>query len=168
MTHDEKPRGAEDVGMETRLNDQLGNYLHAEKIKKNARLLNEIAFYPGHDKRKETDDYKAAHDLLVVKKDLPCLVCGVRSSTRNDPKENPYHARQMETHHHVVEWALANAIDVGRFNKIIRPHLAERHKDNEPAPSSWTPPIWWRLDPWNDGRGGSSPQSTRLRSSAWY
>jgi hypothetical protein len=25
----------------------------------------------------------------------------------------------MDTHHHVVEWALANAIDPEKFNKII-------------------------------------------------
>lgn len=36
----------------------------------------------------------------------------------------------METHHHVIEWALANAIDEVQFNKAIRPNLAHCHPDN--------------------------------------
>jgi hypothetical protein len=37
------------------------------------RLLNERAFYPAHDKRKESPAYKKAHDHLTKKLDLPCL-----------------------------------------------------------------------------------------------
>ncbi|TLY35348.1 MAG: hypothetical protein E6K62_04605 [Nitrospirae bacterium] len=33
----------------------------------------------------------------------------------------------METHHHVIEWALANAISVAKFNKHLLPHLRKRH-----------------------------------------
>jgi hypothetical protein len=94
------------------------------------RLLDESAFYPEHGARTETKEYKAVHDLLTGKKDLPCLVCGVRKSTLKDKKQNPYGAKQMETHHHIVEWALANAVDVAKFNKSIRPNLAHKHPDN--------------------------------------
>jgi hypothetical protein len=122
-----KPRGPRDIGMATRLNEQLSNYLQAEHIKQNKRLLDEIAFYPAHDKRAETPEYHKVHDYMVKKRDLPCLVCGVRNSTLKDPAKNRYYAKQMETHHHVIEWALANAIDVDRFNEVLRPNLAHQH-----------------------------------------
>jgi hypothetical protein len=89
--------------------------------------ISELQFYPEHDKRRETPEYKAVHKRLVEALDLPCLVCGVRHSTLGIAAENPYSAKQMETHHHIVEWALQNAIDVAMFNKILRPHLARRH-----------------------------------------
>ena len=94
------------------------------------RLLDESAFYPGHEARAETPEYKKVHDDLTGKKDLPCLVCGVKKSTLKDKKENPYGAKQMETHHHIVEWSLANAIDVAKFNKALRPNLANKHPQN--------------------------------------
>jgi len=99
----------------------------APTINEKRRLLKEIAFYPQHDKRKETPEYHKVHIDLTVTKDLPCLVCGVRHSTLKDVKQNPYGAKQMETHHHVVEWALANAVDVNKFNKTLRPSLQHRH-----------------------------------------
>jgi hypothetical protein len=94
------------------------------------RQLDERAFYPAHDARKESPAYAKVHEKLCVTLDLPCLVCGVKHSTLNDPKENTYDARAMETHHHIVEWALANAIDVEHFNKAIRPNLAHRHQND--------------------------------------
>jgi hypothetical protein len=93
-------------------------------------MLDQHAFYPPHDKRKESPKYAAAHKDLVVTHDLPCLVCGVRQSTLKDRTKNPYGARAMETHHHVIEWALANAIDPAKFNAGIRPNLAHRHPEN--------------------------------------
>jgi hypothetical protein len=92
--------------------------------------LKEGQFYPAHDKRTESPDYKKVHNDLVKTKDLPCLVCGVRNSTLKNKAKNPHGAKQLETHHHVVEWALANAIDADKFNNSIRPNLAAKHKDN--------------------------------------
>jgi hypothetical protein len=92
--------------------------------------LKEGQFYPAHDKRTESPKYAAAHKDLVVTKDLPCLVCGVRKSTLKNKSKNPHGAKQLETHHHIVEWALANAIDPGKFNNSIRPNLAAKNKDN--------------------------------------
>ena len=130
------PFGYVDGGNIARLRDQQYVQLHVERLKKAAsiaekqRLLGEIAFYPKHAKWTESKAYVAVHKDMVVRKDLPCLVCGVRNSTLNDPKKNVYGAKQMETHHHVIEWALANAIDAKRFNAILRPNLAYRHPDN--------------------------------------
>lgn len=100
------------------------------KVHAVSRLLKEIVDYPGHVKRKSSPEYRKAHDYLVKKKDLPCLVCGVRDSTLRDPKQNPFGARHMETHHHIIEWALANAIDLKKFNeRVVRQLRAKRHHD---------------------------------------
>jgi len=91
------------------------------------RMLHEVAFYPPHDVRKESPAYAKSHDDLVRKQDLPCLACGVKQSTLKDPKQNPFGAVQMETHHHVIEWALANAIDPDKFNARVLPGLLRRN-----------------------------------------
>jgi len=114
--------------MVERLKDKLKIQEHVEAIHKNQRLLTELAFYPAHDKRCETKEYKAIHKKLVVVKDLPCLICGVKNSTLKK-STNVYGAKQMETHHHVIEWALANAVDVKKFNAILLPFLQHRHPD---------------------------------------
>ena len=100
----------------------LGVSIHMEE-----RGLEEKAFYPAHEPRKETSAYTKAHHQLCVKLDLPCLICGVKNSTLHDPKENKVGAKAMETHHHVVEWALSNAVDPAKFNARIRPALLRRH-----------------------------------------
>ncbi|HWA95660.1 MAG TPA: hypothetical protein VG844_13745 [Terracidiphilus sp.] len=123
-------REATDNYMVGRLKEQLKVSKMSLEIHLNERLLDEMAFYPAHDKRLETPEYHKAHDHLTKKLDLPCLVCGVRNSTLNDPVQNRYDAKQMETHHHVIEWALANAIDTDKFNRVLLPHLAQRHKAN--------------------------------------
>ena len=45
------PRTNKDTGMLIRLTDQLAVMKSLDKIHKNPRLLEEIAFYPEHDKR---------------------------------------------------------------------------------------------------------------------
>ena len=111
------------------VHDQLGTQAVVKDIHENRRQLDERAFYPAHDARKESAAYAAVHKKLCISEDLPCLVCGVRHSTLKNPEKNRYQAKAMETHHHIIEWALANAIDVDRFNNTLRPHLAYRHKD---------------------------------------
>jgi hypothetical protein len=116
-----------DNEMATRLQDQLKVFNKAQAVHGNSRALEEMAFYPAHDPRQETKEYQAAHKKLVVDQDRACLVCSVRHSTLADPAKNPYRARQLETHHHVVEWALINAVDVDKFNKRLLPALRARH-----------------------------------------
>lgn len=91
------------------------------------RTLKEAVFYPAHDARTESAAYAKAHHHLVVVMDLPCLICGVKNSTLKDPSQNVAGARDMETHHHVVEWALQNAIDLGKFNERVWPALKNKH-----------------------------------------
>jgi hypothetical protein len=113
-----------------RLYEQSLNYSQVAKHIQD-HTIHELQFYPVHDKRRETKEYKAVHERLTKTLDLPCLVCGVRNSTLKSEAENPFNAKQMETHHHVLEWALQNAIDVDKFNKILLPHLAHRHPKKE-------------------------------------
>lgn len=89
------------------------------KIHELRRTLTEDVFYPPHPPRTETSEYKAIHKKLVHELDLPCLVCGVRQSTLEDSSQNRWGARALETHHHHIEWALAGAIDLGKFNARI-------------------------------------------------
>ncbi|THD59719.1 hypothetical protein [Phenylobacterium sp.] len=90
------------------------------------RMLDEQAYYPPHDKRTESPAYAKVHHLMTVVDDQPCLVCGVKHSTLANTAQNPFGAVQMETHHHSIEWALANGIDAAKFNARMRPGLA-RH-----------------------------------------
>jgi len=98
------------------------------------RLLDEQAWYPEHDKRQSSPEYRKAHEKLVAASG--CLICGVtkdildNESKRENLKLNPYGAKQLETHHHVIEWALANAIDSEKFNRLVLPHLKARHSNN--------------------------------------
>ncbi len=103
--------------------DSLSHYHVVE------RMLDERAFYPPHDKRTESPAYARVHHQMTVADDKHCVSCGVQHSTLGDPANNPFGAVQMETHHHTIEWALANAIDPAKFNQHIRPgllHAAQR------------------------------------------
>jgi hypothetical protein len=84
--------------MVTRLQDQLKVFRKAQAVHVNRRMLNEMAFYPAHDPRKETPEYKETHHRLAVEQDRPCLICGVKNSTLKDKAHNQYGAKQMETH----------------------------------------------------------------------
>jgi hypothetical protein len=98
------------------------------------RTLKEAVFYPPHAARKESSAYAKAHHHLVVELDLPCLICGVKNSTLKDPTQNKVGARAIETHHHVVEWALQNAIDLDKFNARIWPALKHGHPGKYEVP----------------------------------
>jgi L-rhamnose mutarotase len=128
----------EDKGMVNRLKDQLRIQKQVNRIHENPRLLKEIAFYPEHDKRRETNEYKAVHKKLTQELDLPCLICGITNSTLKDKQKNLYGAKQMETHHHIIEWALANAVSVEKFNASILPHLRQRHPDKSEYKQEFT------------------------------
>ncbi len=101
-----------------------------------SRKLNEAVFVPPHAPRRATPEYRAMHSKLVVEQDRPCLVCGATNSMlkdpkkRKDPEHNPAGAKQIETHHRMVEWSLMNAIDLGKFNKRIIGAL-RRHRSDD-------------------------------------
>ena len=68
------------------------------------RQITESIWYPSHDARKASTEYKHVHNHLVYELDEPCWICGVRQS------QLP-HGEHNETHHWRVEWALVNRID---------------------------------------------------------
>lgn len=73
-----------------------------------SRTLRETIYYPEHESRKASAEYKRVHNHLVYKLDEPCWICGVRQSQLPQ-------GQHMETHHFHVEWALANAIDPAKI-----------------------------------------------------
>lgn len=93
------------------------------------RTLSETVHYPPHPPRKPTALYTRTHHRLVQTLDSPCLVCGVRNSTLGDPLQNRWGATQLETHHKHIEDSLALAIDLDKFNTVLRPGLLRRTQD---------------------------------------
>ncbi len=65
------------------------------------RTLVELCFYPPHEPRKASSEYRKVHHHLIYDLDTPCWRCGVRHSTGG----------AMETHHAVVEVAAVNGVD---------------------------------------------------------
>jgi hypothetical protein len=122
----------------TRLAEHLANQQVVQHVQ--AHKVDELQFYPAHDQRTESSAYVAAHKHMTQVLDLPCLVCGVRNSTLKSAA-NRYGAKAMETHHHIIEWALANAVDTQRFNDSIRPNLAHKHPND---------PVWTYETPFTD------------------
>jgi hypothetical protein len=72
------------------------------------RTLTESIWYPEHDPRKASAEYKRVHHHLVYELDTPCWICGVRQSQMPD-------GEHMETHHWHVEWALEHRIDPAKI-----------------------------------------------------
>jgi hypothetical protein len=77
------------------------------------RSLTESVWYPPHDPRTASPEYKSVHHHLVYELDESCWICGVRQSQLDK-------GEHMETHHWHVEWALVNRIDPA---KILRDFL---------------------------------------------
>ena len=87
----------------------------------------EADFFPEHEKRHETEEYRQIHHKIIKVDNAPCVVCGVTTRTLDDPSHNFYKATQIELHHFHIEWALTNAIDIKKFNNLFRPHLKYIH-----------------------------------------
>jgi hypothetical protein len=73
--------------------------------------LADIEMSPPHPPREDTPEYEQTHRLLIVEKDTPCKVCGVRKSTISLPGKNPAGAKDLETHHYPIERSLVDAVD---------------------------------------------------------
>lgn len=75
------------------------------------RTLIEDIFYPPHDPRTASTEYRKTHHKLVIEMDEPCWICGIKNSdVKKLPKEEQ-HKWQIETHHDELEWAAANAFE---------------------------------------------------------
>lgn len=77
-----------------------------------ARTLHEVAWYPPHDPRTASAEYRRTHEQLVVTLDTPCWICGVRNSELAaiaDPQTRTWST--LETHHAEIEWASEKAFE---------------------------------------------------------
>lgn len=95
-------------------------HVHATRIG-----VAQIEMTPPHLPREETPIYSRTHNHLVNKLDTPCAVCGVRKSTLDDPKENPFGATAIETHHYPLERSLLDACDPKKVS-VIFPQVKDR------------------------------------------
>lgn len=84
-----------------------------------------LVFYPAHPPRRDTPEYRATHRLLIDVLDQPCRDCGVRKSTLDNPAENPFDAKQMETHHWPLQRELADALDPRKVHREY-PQVTDR------------------------------------------
>ncbi len=82
-----------------------------ERVHETSEAVETIELTPAHPPREETPIYRATHHKLVVEEDTPCIVCGVKNSTLDDPKQNPFGAKALETHHFPIERSLLEACD---------------------------------------------------------
>lgn len=77
-----------------------------------ARTLHEVAWYPPHDPRTASPEYRHTHDHLVVELDTPCWICGVRNSQLAAITDAPTRKwSTLETHHAEIEWAAEKAFE---------------------------------------------------------
>lgn len=83
------------------------------------RTLSETVWYPPHAPRTASALYTKTHHELVYVEDKPCVVCGVRNSTLGSDLAKAVGAKQLETHHDLVEWAGQTEIN---WDKLAADH----------------------------------------------
>jgi hypothetical protein len=84
-----------------------------------------VEMTPPHPPREETPEYAKAHHHLTITLDEPCAMCGVRNSTLHDPKQNPFGAKALETHHYPIERSLMDACDPKKVG-VVFPQVTDR------------------------------------------
>jgi hypothetical protein len=90
------------------------------------RTLTETVWFPDHDPRRSSAEYRRVHHHLVYELDEACWICGVRQSQLPKGAHN-------ETHHYHLEWALANAVDP----KLILADFPAMGEADEPHLREW-------------------------------
>lgn len=78
-----------------------------------------VEMTPPHPPREETPEYNRAHHRLIYELDEPCAMCGVRHSTIDDPRHNPFGATALETHHYPIERSLLDACDPAKVGLVF-------------------------------------------------
>lgn len=90
----------------------------------------EIEMTPPHPPREETPQYARAHHHLIYELDEPCAMCGVKHSTLDDPRQNPFGAKAMETHHYPIERSLLDACDPAKVG-LVFPQVKDMESLND-------------------------------------
>lgn len=107
-------------GAETVITSETLSRVHAT-----GEGLATVEMTPPHPPREETPTYAAAHHHLTKVLDEPCAMCGVRNSTLDDPKQNPFGAKTIETHHYPIERSLMDACDPKKVG-VVFPQVKDR------------------------------------------
>ena len=110
VTEDIKVKKVQSVNGETVEVSETLTHVHATVFS-----VAEIEMTPPHPPREDTPIYVRTHNHLVNKLDTACAICGVRKSTLDDGRENPFKAEAIETHHYPVERSLLNACDPKKY-----------------------------------------------------
>lgn len=89
------------------------------------RTLHEVVFYPPHDPRESSTEYRHVHEHLVVELDTGCWICGIRHSQGGS----------METHHSEIEWAAEKAFenDPAMLHKLVEDMAEKIQSETTPA-----------------------------------
>jgi len=66
--------------------------------------LHVALYYPKHERRTTSSEFRHTRDLLINEQKRACYTCGTR--------------KKLEVHHFWVEWSLANAIDFELLKKV--------------------------------------------------
>jgi hypothetical protein len=119
----------------TEVHEKITQDIHVKKVERNgpdsddgstiSRVhattfgVAEIEMTPPHPPREDTPIYARTHHHLVQTLDTPCAICGVRNSTLDTKRENPFNAQAIETHHYPIERSLLNACDPRKVHVIF-------------------------------------------------
>jgi len=108
----------------------------AQGIHEIKKKMVEDYYVPGHEPRTASNVFHASHDQLIKDGDSPCFICGVKKSTLDDLTQNLHGSKQMELHHWIIEWSLANATDFDKL-KIAHPDFTDWDKVQANDPSTY-------------------------------
>lgn len=85
--------------------------------------LHQIIQYPPHPPRAADSKFTKIRHQRVVVNNQPCFICGITNHDIHNNNPDPSRFKQMELHHCLVQWALADGIDVDKWNAQIVPLL---------------------------------------------
>jgi hypothetical protein len=120
VTQTTEPAHKKNDGTETVQTTAILSHVHAT-----TEGVAAVEMTPPHPPREETPEYARAHHHLVHVLDEPCAMCGVRNSTLHDPKQNPFGATAIETHHYPIERSLLDACDPAKVG-VVFPQVKDR------------------------------------------
>lgn len=114
VAHEEAHTVKQVVKAEVKETTEILSHVHAT-----TEGIAAVEMTPPHPPREETPEYAKAHHHLTKVLDEPCAMCGVRNSTLDDPRQNPFGATAIETHHYPIERSLLDACDPKKVGLVF-------------------------------------------------
>lgn len=75
--------------------------------------------YPPHPPRANTPEYQRTHHDLIYVQKRGCFLCGVNVDTLTDDGTNPWHAKQLETHHFPLQREFVDFFDPSKVINLL-------------------------------------------------